>query len=117
MKLNNKFFLICASLLIATLSCGECLAQPANVPKPQAPSIQPRDGWWVYQSPYLDITVGYQLGKNNSFESVQTAPRNVLRVTQIASQSNSGQVVQSGFRNSSNLVQIITNLPFAPSAP
>jgi hypothetical protein len=117
MKLNKRFFLIGASLLIAILSAGECLAQPANVPKPQTPSIQPREGFFVYQSPYVDITVGYQLGENNSFKSVQSAPRNILKVTQIASQSNSGQVVQNGYKNSSNLVQIITNLPFAATAP
>ncbi len=109
MKSNKKCLLIGAGLLAAALSAGESQAQSA---------LQPRQAWWHYQSPYYDALVGYQIGKNNSVQSVQTSPRNIFRVTQIASQSNNAMVVQIGSYNSSHITQLIFGgLAFTSSAP
>jgi hypothetical protein len=110
MKSNKKSLLICAGVLAAVLSAGETQAQSGY--------IQPRQAWWHYHSPYYDALVGYQIGPNNSVQSVQTSPRNIFRVTQIASQSNSATVIQIGSYNSSHIIQhIFGGIPFTASAP
>lgn len=109
MKSNKKCLLIGAGLLAAVLSTGESQAQSA---------LQPRQAWWHYQSPHYDALVGYQIGPHNSVQSYQNSPRNIFRVTQIASQTNSATVVQVGSYNSSHITQIIFGgLAFTAAAP
>jgi hypothetical protein len=110
MKSSKKFLSTWAGLLTAAVLAGECQAQSAT--------LQPRQAFWQYQSPYYGVLVGYQLGTYNSVQVVQTNLRNVFRVTQIASQSNSAGVFQVGHYNRSDINQFIFgDLAFTSATP
>ena len=118
MKKCLRFALFVVGALVGA-PIHEMKAQSALAPRPQPThQLAQRNDWWVYETPRYDIRIGFQMGQNNSIQSVQSSPHNVFQVTQIASRSNTAKVTQVGPYNSSNVISIVnTSLSFAPSAP